>query len=85
VCAIQARLLDLATTLVKPGGRIVFVTCSLLDEEGAGQFSAFLARHPQWRADPISLPAGEARGGGQPFARSATAPTAFSSAGRAVV
>lgn len=64
VCAIQARLLDLATTLVKPGGRIVFVTCSLVDEEGAAQFSAFLARHPPWRADPISLPAGEARGGG---------------------
>jgi 16S rRNA (cytosine967-C5)-methyltransferase len=34
VTGIQSRLLDIAATLVKPGGRIIFVTCSLLDAEG---------------------------------------------------
>lgn len=62
--AIQARLLDLAATLVRPGGRLVFVTCSLLDQEGANQAEAFLARHPQWRADLPQLPAGSPRGAG---------------------
>ena len=37
--------------LVRPGGRLVYVVCSLLDEEGAGQVAAFLAEHPEWRAD----------------------------------
>jgi len=60
----QARLLDLGATLVKPGGRLVFVTCSLLDGEGAGQAEAFLARHPGWEARPPVLPAGTRRGQG---------------------
>ena len=62
--AIQSRLLDLAATLVAPQGRLVFVTCSLLDAEGADQIDAFLARHPAWRAVPLSLPAGQPRGQG---------------------
>jgi 16S rRNA (cytosine967-C5)-methyltransferase len=62
--ALQARLLDLAATLVRPGGRLVYVTCSLLDAEGARQADAFLAGNPQWRADPLHLPAGRARGQG---------------------
>ena len=61
---IQSRLLDVAATLVKPGGRLVFVTCSLLDEEGAGQAQAFLERHPGWRAEVPALPAGTPRGPG---------------------
>ena len=62
--AVQARLLDIAAALVAPGGRLVFVTCSLLDEEGADQVAAFLARHPQWRAAPPALGAGTPRGEG---------------------
>ena len=62
--AIQARLLDLAATLLRPGGRLGFVTCSLLDAEGAGQAAAFLARHPGWQALPLALGAGEPRGPG---------------------
>ena len=62
--ALQARLLDLAATLVRPGGRLVFVTCSLLDAEGRDQADGFLARHPEWRADPPVLPAGRAHGPG---------------------
>ncbi|NBC35326.1 class I SAM-dependent methyltransferase [Novosphingobium sp. FSY-8] len=64
ITAIQARLLDVAAGLVRPGGRLVFVTCSLLDAEGAGQFDAFLAREPRARADAITLPLGRARGAG---------------------
>ncbi|ALK08039.1 RsmB/NOP family class I SAM-dependent RNA methyltransferase [Blastochloris viridis] len=48
----QAELLDQATRFVKPGGRIAYVTCSLLPEENDGQIEAFLARHPGWRARP---------------------------------
>lgn len=62
--AIQARLLDVAATLVRPGGRVVFVTCSLLDAEGADGAATFLQRHPDWRAESPDLPAGEARGAG---------------------
>ena len=62
--ALQARLLDLASQLVRPGGRLVYVTCSLLDEEGAGQAAAFLERHPGWTAPGLHLPAGKPRGVG---------------------
>ncbi|RJY08753.1 RsmB/NOP family class I SAM-dependent RNA methyltransferase [Aurantiacibacter aquimixticola] len=62
--ALQARLLDLAATLVKTGGHISYVTCSLLDEEGAGQIDDFLARNTGWRADLPELPLGTAHGQG---------------------
>lgn len=44
----QANLLDRATMLVKPGGRIAYVTCSVLTEENGDQVQAFLARHPEF-------------------------------------
>ncbi len=62
--ALQARLLDLAAGLVRPGGRLVYVTCSLLDAEGASQADAFLARHPGWTALSLHLPAGTPHGTG---------------------
>lgn len=62
--ATQSRLLDVAAKLVRPGGRLVFVTCSLLDEEGANQARDFLARHVGWRAVVPELPAGTVRGAG---------------------
>ena len=62
--AIQARLLDLAAGLIRPGGRVIFVTCSLLDAEGADQADRFLAGHAGWRADMPALPAGSPRGAG---------------------
>jgi 16S rRNA (cytosine967-C5)-methyltransferase len=40
----QAALLDEAVRLVKPGGRIAYVTCSLLDAENGAQVRAFLGR-----------------------------------------
>ena len=62
--ATQARLLDIAAALVRPGGRVIYVVCSLLDEEGAGQFDAFVARDPRFTATPLVLPLGTARGEG---------------------
>ena len=59
---VQDGLLALGAKLVKPGGRLVFVTCSLLDEEGADRFAAFLETHAGWRADTPDLPQGRARG-----------------------
>lgn len=60
----QARLLDVAAGLVRPGGRLVYVVCSLLDAEGSGQAAAFLSRNGKWRADAFSLPLGTVRGPG---------------------
>ena len=62
--AVQARLLDIAAQLVRPGGRIAYVTCSLLDAEGADQFEAFLARHGQLPPRALDLPLGQPRGQG---------------------
>lgn len=62
--ALQARLLDVGAALVKPGGRLVHVVCSLIDAEGPDQVDAFLARHPGWRAAPLALGAGVPRGQG---------------------
>ncbi|MGZ3233209.1 MAG: RsmB/NOP family class I SAM-dependent RNA methyltransferase [Croceibacterium sp.] len=62
--AIQARLIEIASKLVRPGGRLIYVVCSLLDAEGAGQVASFLAAHPDWRTDPPELPLGTRRGTG---------------------
>ena len=62
--ALQARLLDLAATLVAPGGRLVYAVCSLLDAEGADQVAHFLARHADWRAEALALAAGSPHGQG---------------------
>jgi len=48
----QAGILDDAVRFVKPGGRVAYVTCSLLDEENAGQVRGFLERHPAFRVVP---------------------------------
>ena len=62
--ALQDRLLDLGAEFVRPGGRLIYVTCSLLDAEGADRAAAFLARHADWRSDPPGLPLGLPRRGG---------------------
>ena len=57
----QAQVLDVASACMKPGGRLVYITCSLLDEENGGQVSAFCARHPGFAVVP---PAEAARAAG---------------------
>ncbi len=53
---IQAELLDALWPLLKPGGRLLYATCSLFHAEGRGQIDAFLQRLPAGtaRLDPAS-------------------------------
>ncbi len=50
----QRAVLDLGSALVKPGGRLVYVTCSLLPEENQQQAAAFIARHPDFQVEPFA-------------------------------
>ena len=66
---LQSALLDRAASWLKPGGRLVFCTCSLFPEEGEDQVEAVLGRQkslalaepksdwidPQWRTDQGTL------------------------------
>lgn len=44
----QARILDDYAPLVRPGGRLIYATCSLLDDENEGSLASFLARTPNF-------------------------------------
>jgi len=48
----QAELLAQAVRFVKPGGRLAYVTCSLLREENEDQVAAFVAAHPDFSGLP---------------------------------
>lgn len=48
----QHEVLDAAVRFVKPGGRIAYVTCSVLDEENGAQIRAFIGRHPDFGVVP---------------------------------
>ena len=50
---LQARILASAARLVKPGGRLVYATCSMLTEENEAQVAAFLAAHPAFHVVPL--------------------------------
>lgn len=45
----QAEILDRVAATVKPGGRLVYATCSLFIEENDDQIAAFLSRHPEFQ------------------------------------
>ena len=59
--AAQARLLEGLWPLLKPGGKLLYVTCSLLAMENEQQLSAFLLRHPEAREVTLPMTAGRAR------------------------
>ena len=61
LAAKQARILASAATLVKPGGRIVYATCSVLTEENDAVVDGFLATHPDF--EPVDAAAELARAG----------------------
>jgi 16S rRNA (cytosine967-C5)-methyltransferase len=50
----QSSILDTARALVRVGGRLVYATCSLLQEENEGQVSEFLIRHPDFVLVPLA-------------------------------
>ena len=54
LAALQSRLLDNAGRLVKPGGFLIYCTCSLEPEEGEEQIARFLARSPGFASVPIT-------------------------------
>lgn len=58
--AVQQEVLTKAATLVKPGGRLVYATCSILPEENGLQVEKFLAQQPGFRVLPLpqAWPAG---------------------------
>ena len=51
---LQADMLEKAAAMLKPGGRLVYCSCSLEPEEGAGVVDAFLARAPDFTRRPIA-------------------------------
>lgn len=53
VATLQTRILNAAANMVKPGGILVYATCSLEPEEGGDQIARFLAETSDWSVDPI--------------------------------
>jgi len=56
----QDAVLAAAAAFVKPGGRLVYVTCSLLAEENEDRVAAFVAAHPAFAPTPIELEGADA-------------------------
>ncbi len=50
----QASILDAASRLTKPGGRLIYATCSLLPAENEDQVTAFMHRHPDFSLVPLT-------------------------------
>jgi 16S rRNA (cytosine967-C5)-methyltransferase len=50
--ALQREFLDAAAAVVRPGGLLVYATCTLEPEENDAQIEAFLAAHPEYRLEP---------------------------------
>jgi 16S rRNA (cytosine967-C5)-methyltransferase len=67
----QAEVLARAVPLVKPGGRIAYITCSVLTEENGEQVRAFLARHPDFSVVPPAQTASVLQDKAADFAKAA--------------
>ena len=52
MAAMQRSILRSAALIVKPGGLLVYSTCSLEPEENDEQVDRFLEENPSWRLDP---------------------------------
>ena len=62
---LQARLLDLAAPLVRPGGALIYATCSIIRAEGTDQARNFLGRHSSWIVQDVPFVGGRADGPGR--------------------
>jgi 16S rRNA (cytosine967-C5)-methyltransferase len=60
----QAQVLQIGAGLVRPGGRLTYVVCSLLDAEGPDVVAVFLKGNPDWRAAEPAVGTGTPRGYG---------------------
>ena len=65
VTALQSRLLDALWQVVKPGGVLLYATCSILKDENEHQVAAFLSRTPDARTDLLDARYGDAAGAGR--------------------
>lgn len=59
---LQKRLLDTVCQYVRPGGALVYSTCTVLPEENEAQVRAFLASHPEFHLAPFPVPEAYASG-----------------------
>ncbi|MDQ1079574.1 RsmB/NOP family class I SAM-dependent RNA methyltransferase [Pseudoroseomonas cervicalis] len=59
----QRDILDHVAQLVRPGGRLVYATCSVLPEEDGMQVQGFLSRHAEYEVVPLAEAWAEARAG----------------------
>ena len=50
---LQRKLLDSASNVVKPGGRLIYSTCTIEPEENENQVNTFLSRHPEFSLEPL--------------------------------
>ena len=57
----QRAILEAYADLVVPGGRLIYATCSVLDEENAAVVDAFLGSHPSFEAVPVKEIVGRER------------------------
>ena len=55
---LQVRILGQAAKLVKPGGRLAYVTCSMLSRENEASVAAFEAAHPEFQPLATASPEG---------------------------
>ena len=62
LAAQQQRILAALWPLLAPGGKLVYVTCSLLRAENEAVIAAFLAGRDEAHVAPVSLPVGQAAG-----------------------
>ncbi|HET8726793.1 MAG TPA: RsmB/NOP family class I SAM-dependent RNA methyltransferase [Alphaproteobacteria bacterium] len=63
---LQADILESASRLAKPGGRVIYATCSLLPDENEDRIASFLKDHQEFRPLPVPEVWGEAVGGACP-------------------
>ncbi len=54
--AVQRRILEAQASHLRPGGLLVYSTCTLLRRENEEVVSAFLAEHPEFGPEPLELP-----------------------------
>ncbi|MBL1277163.1 MAG: 16S rRNA (cytosine(967)-C(5))-methyltransferase RsmB [Ectothiorhodospiraceae bacterium] len=59
LAALQAKILDAIWPLLKPGGMLLYATCSVLPQENVEQVAAFLSRQPDAQCKPLDVQWGQ--------------------------
>jgi len=73
----QREILDRLWTLLRPGGRLVYATCSILRRENVGQVEGFLKAHPDAVAVPMTVDWGEPQSVGRQLFPTVDGPDGF--------